>query len=603
MNGKPEPLNITHNSFEVRWNRPTFAFPSHYLVHVREASDPEGWSFTTTGRECSTTINDLSLNTKYIVSVCACAGRETGPFGYESDEISTKNLAFKIKSQSTLLRLTPDMQNYLPMYAVKSDEERNDTMKTRRIIIGEVSEDGPDRNGKCLLIFSTPHSGKITLLQGIMNYVFGVSSDDNFRLCFEPELTRKSDMYQDWVTLYDFKEYEGGRLGYPLTIIDVPRYHGSKKEYFEKIHETLNFIIRRYQTEIGCISFVTQANAFTLPSDQIEYIRFMKYLFKIDLNEDMCCLFTFADLGPAHVQRILEDHEIALSESFSFNWSNLFQIIEPTSNLIWRTNFDGLNRCFNRLQELDLIPLRKSLTADPPIPEKREELKSNIASLQPEVSADLAKLGEITLQVEKFTVHKKDILSSGDFSFTIEEIKQKKEPLEKGKHVTNCLTCYFTCHKNCSIPDDDGKIGCSAMHNGYCTVCKGHCIWSDHKNTPYIYSYSSDEVTKSYKEMKSDYEKKMGKPMDFNDYLEYLNKEIEALLERLQKNVEIITTCDNELKGIERSPLSGTVNDTIDRMIDAENLRQDKGFEQRIKMFLELKKYNKMIIVRSREED
>lgn len=59
---------------------------------------------------------------------------------------------------------------------------------------GESSEDGPDRNGKCILIFSTPHSGKTTLLQGIMNFVFEVSSSDNFRLCFEPELTRKVNM-------------------------------------------------------------------------------------------------------------------------------------------------------------------------------------------------------------------------------------------------------------------------------------------------------------------------------------------------------------------------------------------------------------------------
>lgn len=54
---------------------------------------------------------------------------------------------------------------------------------------GEVSIHGPAQNGKGLLIFSTPHSGKTTLLQGIMNYIFGVSSSDNFRLCFAPEFS------------------------------------------------------------------------------------------------------------------------------------------------------------------------------------------------------------------------------------------------------------------------------------------------------------------------------------------------------------------------------------------------------------------------------
>lgn len=410
-------------------------------------------------------------------------------------------------------------------------------------------------------------------------------------------------MYQDWVTLYDFQEYEGGRVGYPFTIIDVPRHHGSKKEYFENIHETMNHILSSYQTEIDCICFVTQSNAFSLPYDQIEYIQSIKYLFEIDSDKDMSCFFTFADLGPVHVQRILEGNEIAFSESFPFNWSNLFHKIEQTPHLFWKTNFNGLKRFFNRLQESVSKPLRKTLIGDPPTPEKREELMSDIAVLQPEVSEDLVKLGEIKLHVEKFTANKKDIISNGDFSFTIEEIKQTKEPLKQGMHVTNCLKCYFTCHENCLIPDNDKKINCDAMHDGYCMICTGHCIWSVHKNTPHIYRYTSDKVTKSYKEMKNDYEKSMGKPMNFNDYLEYLNTEIQALLERLHDKVKRITDCDNELNGIEKSPLSGTVNDTIDRMIEAENLRQDKGYERRIEMFLELKRYSKMIIVRSDDEE
>lgn len=57
--------------------------------------------------------------------------------------------------------------------------------------IGEVFEDRCIQNGKSILLFSTPHSGKTTLLQGIMNFIFGVSSADSFRLCFAPALTVK----------------------------------------------------------------------------------------------------------------------------------------------------------------------------------------------------------------------------------------------------------------------------------------------------------------------------------------------------------------------------------------------------------------------------
>lgn len=58
-------------------------------------------------------------------------------------------------------------------------------------VIGEELDDGCIQIGKSILLFSTPHSGKTTLLQGIMNFIFGVSSADGFRLCFAPELTVK----------------------------------------------------------------------------------------------------------------------------------------------------------------------------------------------------------------------------------------------------------------------------------------------------------------------------------------------------------------------------------------------------------------------------
>lgn len=57
--------------------------------------------------------------------------------------------------------------------------------------IGEALEDCCIQNGKSILLFSTPHSGKTTLLEGILNFILGVSSSDDYRLSFAPELTSK----------------------------------------------------------------------------------------------------------------------------------------------------------------------------------------------------------------------------------------------------------------------------------------------------------------------------------------------------------------------------------------------------------------------------
>lgn len=137
MNGKPKPTDITHNSFEVSWNKPTFAFPSSYMVYVRKASEPEGWEcFTSTDGERSMTITDLPLNTNFIVRVRACAGTETGPIGDESDVITTKNLAFKIKQESTFLHVHPEIPNSLPMYAIQYEMEEDGDKMIRKIILG-----------------------------------------------------------------------------------------------------------------------------------------------------------------------------------------------------------------------------------------------------------------------------------------------------------------------------------------------------------------------------------------------------------------------------------------------------------------------------------
>lgn len=98
--------------------------------------------------------------------------------------------------------------------------------------------------------------------------------------------------------------------------------------------------------------------------------------------------------------------------------------------------------------------------------------------------------------------------------------------------------------------------------------------------------------------MESDYDKSMGKPLDFNDYLEYLNTEIQALLEGLRNKFQEKKDCKILLNDIKKNPLIGSTDDKIDRMIKAENLRQDRGYKRRIEMVHELKKYNNMIIIR-----
>lgn len=410
-------------------------------------------------------------------------------------------------------------------------------------------------------------------------------------------LCLQSDRYRDWVTVYEFHEYEGGRLDYPFTIIDIPRFHGSKKEYFLRIHDQ----ITSYESTTNCICYVAQSNTFSLSDEQIEYIQSIKHIFQTDMDTDLgCCFCTFADLGPTQVKEVLDMNNITSDESCMVNWSCLFKRIDHASKFFWVTNFQGLDKFFKRVDISGRKWLMDKIKNDQPGPgEKNDKLILQIADLQPEVNEYLAKLGEMKTHFDTFVAHENEIKATGDFSFTIEEVKQTKEPLHPGKHVTNCTICFLTCHEDCNIPDDAGKKNCQAMDSkGYCMKCEGRCVWHHHKNMTFIYRYISVEVTKSFKDMKESYEQDHGKPLEFEEYLEHLNKDIETLLERLHENVKKINDCTNELHGIKKRQFGDSFDDTIDQMIKSEKIKKEKGYERRIEMFLELKKYTQMKMIK-----
>lgn len=194
---------------------------------------------------------------------------------------------------------------------------------------------------------------------------------------------------------------------------------------------------------------------FSLPVKQIETIQFIKDLFQTDLNANMCCcFFTFADLGPAQVKKVFEVNEIRVNESFLVNFSSLFQQIENASKIFWDSNFQGLSNFFEHLQTTTQTILLGTIDSD--FFTLNERL-SEIADLQPEVNEDLVALGEIKIQTETLIANRDKILSTGNFEFQIEEIKQTKEDLQSGQHVTNCMLCFLTCHENCKIQNDAEK--------------------------------------------------------------------------------------------------------------------------------------------------
>ena len=131
-------------------------------------------------------------------------------------------------------------------------------------------------------------------------------------------------------------EYEEGRVGVPLMFIDFPRTDGSTKEHLKKISEQLTSILKSEEQSLRCICFVVQANNFSLPNEQIEFIQSVGRLFESTSTTDMTCFLTFADSDPADVKKYLKSRNVRFGTTYDVNCSSFYGK-SKTFSLFWES--------------------------------------------------------------------------------------------------------------------------------------------------------------------------------------------------------------------------------------------------------------------------
>ncbi|CAD8142528.1 unnamed protein product [Paramecium pentaurelia] len=141
--------------------------------------------------------------------------------------------------------------------------------------------------------------------------------------------------------------------------------------------------------------------------------------------------------------------------------------------------------------------------------------------------------------------------------FTFE--KRVEINLNEGEYAENCIVCKNTCHYPCY---KNGKIFCSVMNDGQCTICQGTCNWKDHKSESFRYEtqYQTDEIRPDV----DDFEKKK------NISLQYHKLESKKLIHELM----ILG------KRLNRIPQTMTEFEYIEKMINNEFSIEKEGKKQ-----------------------
>lgn len=315
-------------------------------------------------------------------------------------------------------------------------------------------------------------------------------------------------------------------------------------------------------------------------------------LFGKDIESNLCTMITFADGGSPTVLDSLKEFKLPFKLTFNFNNLALFADNRDlkrnmSAALFWEMSYTSFNNFFKHIQKLTTRSL--SLTKD--VLEEREQLKTVVLHIRPQINAGLSKLSELHDHLDILIKFQNEIKDNQNFTYTVQQTKQEMIPLSRGHHVTNCLQCNISCHENCQIADDEKKQSCWAMDNsGNCRICSGKCKWSVHKNTPYIFKYVTETVTETYADMKRRYENASGQKLTHEKYIEELSNEVEDLFDGIKTMVNEMNRCKIRLQEIAMRPDPLSAVDYIELMIKSEEMEKQPGYLKRIEMLQNIKK-------------
>ena len=217
-------------------------------------------------------------------------------------------------------------------------------------------------------------------------------------------------------------------------------------------------------------------------------------------------MITFADANEPPLLDAAKAAEIPYKDHFKFNNSALFASNVSSgaqfNSFFWTMGSSSFERFFQHFSKAE----SRSLALTREVLQEREQLETLIPGLQRQVKFGLNQLSEIEQEEKVIEQHEAEIASNKDFTYTLDVPKVKKIPRPTAV-TTTCLTCNYTCHESCGIPNDARKAGCWAMDgNGYCTICPGKCIWSVHANLPYLFEQYVVTETRTYQNLKERYD-------------------------------------------------------------------------------------------------
>ena len=590
------------------------------LDKIDEIRDEEQ-KYVTKVQECVHRLDEIALrpnpllNTN-LVEMLIDSEKQTANLGWEQRtqylEEGKRHAEVLSKRQRRLadiakreeLKLKDDMSGTISTYKLPMIEELKNPEK--KIAKQSIGKPGQFRE-KVLLVVGATGAGKSTLINAMVNYIMGVTWEDDFRfkLAIDDPNVSTSQSQTKYITSYTFYPMEGSGLTYKFTIIDTPGFgdtEGLKRDKIitKQIKEFFSIPPPDGIEHLDGIGFVTQSSLARLTPTQEYIFSSVLSIFGKDLSKNIFLMVTFADGQKPPVLQALKDAKIPNSgKHFKFNNSALLadnkenEDEESFDAMFWKMGFKSIAAFFAEFEKAESVCL--DLTKE--VLKEREELQTLLEGLNPQITIGLNKIEEMRKEEIVMQQREKEIETNKDFTYTVTIDKPRKVDISgKGVYTTTCLKCNFTCHSSCAFADDTDKYQCCAMNSTYyCKVCPGHCFWKEHKNLPYLIEFESVVETRTSDDLRRKYETAQKGKLRVKGMLttidEFLQNAHTNVLTMIYKAQECLRRLDQI--ALKPNPLSSVEH--LHLLIESEKQSAKSGWQQRIQYYEEAKRHAQML--------
>ena len=592
---------VTQTSAEIEWD-PTTTIPSGNFFHVIR--------FRRSGTTCAVSrkasisktylrLEGLMSNTIYIIDllIVSCDGTMSGP---PSQPIELTTLEDHLLFPETISKWSHMLENGGEMSSYAIPLSQTDPA-VHRYAFGRPAQ-RPKWNNTILLVGASG-SGKTSLINGILNYVFGVKWKDRFRFQLDDGPTES-------VKVYDIHNYEGFKVNCSLTIVDTPGYG----EDLAKNQEITNMIRTFFEENEGeqqmdSVGFVvnsTQPNPTA--TDKFIY-ESMTSIFGEDVGENSIHLLTFADKkeDPPLLSAIKENDQFphCKFDNSAFFSNNKLHIDDSDSdsseeddaekyeksrkfatefaykNFLWNANQNNLRFLFKFINSTTY----KSLSSSRKLVEETTRIVAAVDGLENLLRIGLMKMEELRTIRQNLTNQEDQI--GGNVEFQLNVALKKKLVVPYGQFLTNCINCNITCHQTCGSANE--KAECDIMDHSKpisvrtCRVCPDNCMWIVHASQPFRWEHVQQKETTSAAAIKEKYEEKLKRKLTAAEFLMELDLEIKANERAVLGRFDAVVEYNKRLDEMSKGETSLTTLQIINQRIVGEKKEKSDGFDERIK--------------------